>query len=190
LANRKQLGQISNVLAEMPDGKHSGDPAFPGQSGFCISFSRICLDQPQVIPDEPGKGNTMTDDQTPTTGPVAATAEKDKALRAEAEARTGLAQANDNLLNVAARALLRQLQPSQGALNDQEVEPLWELAAATDERLRLRFVEAALDDPVLRRRLKDRAPFALQAAVGLDPTRRTRVEELLGQRLQAREALP
>jgi len=37
------------------------------------------------------------------------------------------------------------------------------------------------------RRLKDRAPFALQAAVGLDPRRRTRVEELLGQRLQARD---
>jgi serine/threonine protein kinase len=112
------------------------------------------------------------------------------------QANNELAQANDNLLNVGARGLLRplatQVQPNQPLppLNDQEVEPLWELSAATDERLHLRFVEVALDDPVLRRRLKDRAPFAFQAALGLDPTRRTRVEELLGKRLQARGIAP
>jgi hypothetical protein len=128
------------------------------------------------------------------------TAEKEKALVAEAErvkerdaANNELAQTNDKLLTVAARGLLRplaaQVQPNQPLppLNAQEVEPLWALAAATDERLRLRFVELALDDPVLRRRLKDRAPFAFQAAVGLDPARRTRVEALLGKRLEARE---
>ena len=70
-----------------------------------------------------------------------------------------------------------QVQPNEPLppLNDQDVEPLWELATSTDERLRLRFVQLALDDQVLTRRLKDRAPFAFQAAVGLDPTRRTRV---------------
>jgi hypothetical protein len=102
-------------------------------------------------------------------------------------------EANDNLLNVGARGLLlplaAQVQPNQPAppLNDQEVEPLWKLATATDESLRLRFVALALDDPVLRRRLTARAPFAFQAAVGLDSARRTRVEELLGQRLQSSE---
>jgi hypothetical protein len=44
-------------------------------------------------------------------------------------------------------------------------------AGRLDRRLRLRFVQLALDDPVLTRRLKDRAPFAFQAAVGVDPTR-------------------
>jgi hypothetical protein len=115
---------------------------------------------------------------------------------AKEKANDNLAQANDNLLTVGARGLLRplaaQVQPNQPLppLADQEVEPLWELAAATEEGLRLRFVELALDDPVLRRRLKDRAPFAFQAAVGLDATRRSRVEELLGQRLEARDISP
>jgi serine/threonine protein kinase/tRNA 2-selenouridine synthase SelU len=121
------------------------------------------------------------------------TAEKQKALQAEAEAHAGLAQANDNLLNVGARGLLRPLaahaQPNQ-PLNYQEVEALWELGTAKDERLRLRFVELALEGPVSRQQLKDRAPFAFQAAVGLGPRRRTRVEELLGQRLQARDISP
>jgi serine/threonine protein kinase len=124
-------------------------------------------------------------------------AEKEKARLAESErvkerdaALKDLAQAHDNLLSVGARGLLRPLQRGQAALNDQEVEALWELAAATDERLRLRFVALALDDPVLRRLLRDRAPFALQAAVGLDPTRRRRVEELLSERLVAGQISP
>jgi hypothetical protein len=96
--------------------------------------------------------------------------------------------ANDKLLNVGARGLLRPLQPSQGPLNDQEVEALWELAGATDEALRLRFVEVGLADPTLLRRLTARAAFAFQATVGLSATRRKRVEQLLGQRLQARES--
>jgi serine/threonine protein kinase len=124
------------------------------------------------------------------------TDKKEKALREEAERVRERDEANDKLLNVGARGLLRalavQVQPNQPSppLNDFEIEPLWELAAATDEGLRLRFVELALDDPAPRRRLKDRAPFAFQAAVGLDPTRRTRVEELLGKRLQASEISP
>jgi serine/threonine protein kinase len=117
------------------------------------------------------------------------TAEKEKA-------NNELAQANDQLLTVGARGLLRplaaQVQANQPLppLNDHEIEPLWELAAATDQLLRLRFVELALDDPVLRRRLKDRAPFALHAALGLDSTRRTRVKELLGKRLEAGQISP
>jgi hypothetical protein len=119
--------------------------------------------------------------------------ETEAALARESERVKERDDANDNLLNVGARGLLRplaaQVQPNQPVppLIDQEIEPLWELATATDERLRLRFVELALDDPHLRRRLTDRAPFAFQAAIGLDSTRRTRVEELLGKRLQATE---
>ncbi|MBV8431187.1 MAG: hypothetical protein JO244_08500, partial [Solirubrobacterales bacterium] len=117
------------------------------------------------------------------------TAEKEKA-------NNELAQASDKLLNDGARGLLRtlvvQVQPNKPVLplNNLEIDALWELAAAMDERLRLRFVELALNDPGWRRRLRDRAPFAFQAAVGLDGPRRTRVEELLGKRLAAREISP
>ena len=107
-----------------------------------------------------------------------------------------LLKSNDQLLSSVARSLLRplavQVRPNQPLppLNDQEIEPLWDLASSKDERLRLRFVEVALQDPVATRRLKDRAAFALQAAVGLNRTRRTQVEELLGKRLQAKEMSP
>jgi len=110
----------------------------------------------------------------------------DKALRKEAES-------NDRLLGSMARSLLRplavQVQADQPLppLNEQEIEPLWELASTPEERLRLRFVEEALRDPSATRRLKDRSMFAFQAAVGLDRTRRLQVEALLGRRLQAKE---
>jgi len=106
---------------------------------------------------------------------------------------TELQESSDRMLSGVARSLLLplavQVQPNQLAapLNEQEIEPLWELASSPEERLRLRFVEEALCDPVLTRRLKDRSAFALQAAVGLDETRRTQVEALLGRRFQAKE---
>jgi hypothetical protein len=111
-----------------------------------------------------------------------------------AQANGNLAQAYDEVLNVGARGLLRplgaQVQPNQPQppLNNQEIEPLRELALVRDEALRVRFVEVALYDPTLRGRLTARAPFAFQAAVGLDARRRARVEQLLVQRLQARES--
>src|SRR5262249_37548302 len=121
------------------------------------------------------------------------------ALQREADAlasRNDLAQANDKLRTSVARGrlgrLARHLHPNQPSppLNDQEVESLWELASEDDERGRVRFVEGALQDPEPLRRLKDRAAFALQAAVGLHPTHRSQVVELLGERLQAREIAP
>jgi serine/threonine protein kinase len=124
------------------------------------------------------------------------TAEKELARAAEAQrvterdaANKELVQANDKLVSVGARGLLRPL-AGPGPLNAQEVESLWELAASTGDGLRLRFVELALSDALLTRRLKDRAPFAFQAGVGLDPTRRARVERMLAQRLEATAILP
>ncbi len=105
-------------------------------------------------------------------------------------------KSNDQMLTGVARSLLRplavQVQPNKPLppLNEQEIEPLWELASTTEERLRLRFVEAALDEPVSTRRLKDRAEFAFHAAIGLDPIRRAHVEELLGKHLKVKEISP
>ena len=101
------------------------------------------------------------------------------------ESHEELLKSSDGLLTSVAWSLLRPLaahvQPNRPLplLNDQEIEPLWELASSKDERLRLRFVEIALQDPVSTRRLKDRAAVAFQATVGLDGTRRRQVEELL-----------
>ena len=109
------------------------------------------------------------------------------------KANTALQESTDRLLSTAARSLLRplalQVQPNQPLppLNDQEIEPLWELASTKEEPLRFRFVEVALQDPVSTRRLKDRSAVALHAAVGLDRERRTRVETLLGKCLLANE---
>jgi serine/threonine protein kinase/flagellar motility protein MotE (MotC chaperone) len=102
-------------------------------------------------------------------------------------------KSNDLLLTSVARSPLRPLgahvKPEQPfpSLIVQEIEPLWELASSNDERLRIRFVELALLEPVTTRRLMDRSAFVFQAAVGLNVARRRRIEELLGQRLQAKE---
>ena len=112
------------------------------------------------------------------------------------KSREELLRSNGRLLTIAAQSLLGplsvQVQPNQPLppLNDQEIELLWKLASSPDDRLRLRFVELALQDPVLMRCLKDRSAFAFQAAVGLDPKRRTQVEKLLVRRLQARDIPP
>jgi tRNA A-37 threonylcarbamoyl transferase component Bud32 len=124
--------------------------------------------------------------------------EAEKAKQSEANAVAAgnrLAESNDNLVRSIARSVLRplavQFQPGRlvPPLSDPEIESLWDLASAKEARLRLRFVEEALRDPVSTRQLKDRATVALQAAVGLDGTRRRQVELLLGERLQAK-AIP
>jgi len=112
------------------------------------------------------------------------------------KANTALLDSTDSLVTSVARSLLRplevQVQPDQPlpALNDPEIRTLWDLACPKDERVRLRFVQVALQDPVSTRQLRHRAAFALHAAVGLDGKRRSQVEELLGQRLLAPESTP
>jgi serine/threonine protein kinase len=119
--------------------------------------------------------------------------ERDAALGNLEKANTKLTASEDELLSSVARSLLRQLavqvrlnQPLP-PLNDQEIEALWDLASSKDERLRLRFVEVALRDSVSTRRLKERAAFAFHAAVGLNGTRRTQIEDLLGKCLQGKD---
>jgi hypothetical protein len=113
-----------------------------------------------------------------------------KSESAAVSARNDLAKSNDLLLTSMARSLLRPLalqgQPDQPMvpLSAAETEALWELASSPEESLGDRFVEEALRSPVQTRQLKDRAAYALQAAVGLDSGRRARVEQVLGQGLR------
>jgi len=119
--------------------------------------------------------------------------EAERARTKEAEAvaaRDDLQKSRDRLEESVARSLLRPLAmqtlpkgQSVVPLTDVEVDALWELAVSSEESLRYRFLEEALRRPMTTRQLKERASFALHAAVGLDARRRARVEELLRQEL-------
>src|SRR5262249_28359008 len=111
-------------------------------------------------------------------------------------AKNDLEKANEALETTLARGLLRPLgvhapppgQPSV-PLADAEFEALWELAESRSERLGYRFVEQAVSGPattqqVTTRQLRNRAEWALHAAVGLNPRKRADVERVLGGRLQ------
>ncbi len=125
---------------------------------------------------------------------VAARNELEKANIELTRSQQALLKSTDELTTSVARSLLRplasqvasQVQPLP-PLGDPEIESLWELASSKEDRLRLRFVEEALRNPVFTRQLKDRAEVAFQAVLGLDRTRRTQLEEMLGKRLQAKE---
>jgi hypothetical protein len=107
-------------------------------------------------------------------------------------ARKDLEKSNDRLVTSVSRSLLGPLgvQVEKGhslpPLSDPEIDALWELASSPEERLGVRFVEEALRGPMQTRQLKDRAAYALQAAVRLDDARRRRVEQVLGEYLQTR----
>src|SRR5262249_13747306 len=64
-------------------------------------------------------------------------------------------------------------------VNDVEPDALWKLAESPSDRLRLLFVENALETEGKARQLRNRAELALHAAVGLDQQRRERVEGIL-----------
>jgi Protein kinase domain len=112
------------------------------------------------------------------------------------QSQEGLRKSNDLLVTSTARGLMRllgtqvQLNGTLPPLSDPEIDALWQLASSEDERLGVRFVEQALRGPVTTRQLKDRARYALHAAVRLDSARRTRVEELLGKCLGAEGITP
>jgi serine/threonine protein kinase len=97
---------------------------------------------------------------------------------------------NDQLRTGLARRLARSLGigvlpgKTNPELSDTEIEDLAELGETPDEKLRLQFVEEALRTPRTTRQLRDRAPLALHAVVGLDERRRAEVEALLLARLE------
>jgi hypothetical protein len=59
------------------------------------------------------------------------------------------------------------------------LDALWELAESPSDRVRLLFVENAVETPSKARQLRNRAELALHAAAGLDRQRRERVEAIL-----------
>jgi hypothetical protein len=121
-------------------------------------------------------------------------AEREKAIAA----KNDLEKANEDLEETLARSLLRPLGlrvqfkmtgpmlmgEDAGPLSEAEVESLWELAKHPNKRLGLLFIKNALRNSVTIRQLRNRAEFALQAAVGLDREKRAQVEGLLMEHLQ------
>jgi hypothetical protein len=99
------------------------------------------------------------------------------------KANAGLQQTREELETTLARSLLRPLGVRQGSLTDPEIDALWELARNPEKRLWHRFLEEALRDSVTIQQLKDKGEYILHTAVGLDPDRRARAEELLMERL-------
>ena len=95
-----------------------------------------------------------------------------------------LEQKRDEVETALARSLLRPLALQPGPLTDLEVGALCELASNPGDQLWKRFVIQALRDPMMTRRFKNRAGFALHAAVGLDSAKRLEIEWLLSAHLQ------
>jgi serine/threonine protein kinase len=112
--------------------------------------------------------------------------ETKKALGTVQEQRDQLDDGNKRLEQTLAASLLRPLGHQEDQITAPEVEALWDLAALRreQERVRLLFVEQALQGSVTRQQLLNRADLAIHAAVGLDPARRRGVEMLLLERLR------
>jgi hypothetical protein len=127
--------------------------------------------------------------------------EADSRARGEKEERQKAETARDELADSIGRGLLRPLgyggwPPNEDnplddsaddfptELNRLEVEALWNLTQL-DCDLRMRFVREAAKGPRQTRKLRDRAKYALHAAVGLDPTLRERAARLLAESLEA-----
>ena len=106
------------------------------------------------------------------------------ALSKLGEQERQVSEVNQRLEETLARSLMRPLGHKESEITDPELEALWELARTKDERVRLLFVEQALQGPMTTRQLRNRADLALHAALGLDPLRRQRVEEALLTRLR------
>jgi tRNA A-37 threonylcarbamoyl transferase component Bud32 len=101
-----------------------------------------------------------------------ANAEQAKRMRAQA--------AQDGLEREAALSLLGPLDPKRSEnLSQPELEALWRLGSTSNERLRFRFLEEALRTEATAAQLRHGARWFVHAAVGLDPQRRARAEQLL-----------
>ncbi len=101
------------------------------------------------------------------------------------EEQKQLDDSNRRLEETLARSLLRPLGHQEDVVADPEVEALWELACLPHEqgRVRMQFVEQALQHLTTIRQLRYRADMALHAAIGLDLARRWRTEQMLLSRL-------
>src|SRR5262249_9600724 len=110
-----------------------------------------------------------------------------KAREKEAEARDREQKekaAREETETTLARSLLRPLGHYANRANDIELDALWELAESPSDRVRLLFVENAVETSGKAGQLRNRAELALHAAVGLDRQRRQRVDGILLGRLR------
>ena len=104
----------------------------------------------------------------------------------EREGRQRSEREEKELEQALARSLFRPLNPERDdALSEPEADALWELAEKPGERLWSLFIAEAARTPQTARQLNHRAEPAWIAAVGLDPEKRKRAEELLVERLEA-----
>jgi hypothetical protein len=115
---------------------------------------------------------------------------------AEAQANARSAQTNEMAAHAArkelevalANSLFRPLGHKPEPPGPFETEALWELGTLTNDPVRVRFLEKALESGETAARLTYRADLAVHAAVGLDPDRRQQVGQLLLARLDDRGA--
>jgi tRNA A-37 threonylcarbamoyl transferase component Bud32 len=108
--------------------------------------------------------------------------ERQRAEKAEGEAVT----AQGDLERALGRSLVRPLQRDvRFMITEPEAEALWELAQAPGERLWECFLREGTLTPRTCSQLAGRTEPALIAAVGLNPERRRRAEQLLMNQLQA-----
>ncbi len=100
--------------------------------------------------------------------------DKEQALLAERE------QVDSTLAQILARPLGYQ----DGPLSASEQDALWEVARTKSDRVRLLLFDKALASPESAARMQRRADLAVQAALGLDPSRRDRLQALLLHKLR------
>jgi hypothetical protein len=112
------------------------------------------------------------------------------------QVNAGLDRSRAELEKTLARSILRPLgliSPRRGEvlmpLLPPEEKALWELANNRGQRTWYHLVAASLRDPTTARQLRERAPYALHAAVGLDADKRAEMDRLFAQQLGP-EGLP
>jgi predicted Ser/Thr protein kinase len=116
----------------------------------------------------------------------------ERAQQAEQNARQ--AQSNEQAAHAAreelestlAGNLFRPIGQKPEPLEPLEREALWELSTLTNDRVRVRFLEKALENGEAAARLTRRLDLAVHAAVGLDQRRRQQVRRALLGRLHDR----
>jgi hypothetical protein len=112
-------------------------------------------------------------------------AEDARAKAKIADDKTKLAEKKSDELNVAlAQSLLRPMGHEGSAVGSIELDALWELASTANDRLRLLFIEKALEKPATAEQLNRRAHLAVHAVVGLNPDRRQQVLQMLVSKLR------
>jgi tRNA A-37 threonylcarbamoyl transferase component Bud32 len=106
----------------------------------------------------------------------------DRRASAERVERKRAQAAEADLEREAALSLIGPLDPNgTDRLSQPEVESLWRLAGTSNEGLRFRFLEEALGTESTASRLRLRAQWFVHGAVGLDPGRRARAEQLFAE---------